>query len=584
MAIPLLVTAFTITRPAPLPNPSSTLQPAFDSAAAIALARDLAAVYPDRSPGSPGAPGAARWVEDKLDELGIQSETDTFEANIPGRGDTTLRNVVAVVPGRSRDAILVVAHRDSTRGQPGLNDNASGTGALLELARGYAPSRTGVGGGVSPNHTIVFVSTDAGAYGHLGARRVAESSSYADRIVAVLVLDSIASGDAPRLELAGRGPRSPAPVVVATTAARLADQTGSDPAGPGVLAQLLDLGFPFSLYEQSAFLDRRLSAVTVTTEESRSASEPSEATIDSERVGQVGRAAESVIASLDAGLDVARGTATYLYVQGRVIQGWALAFLYITLLIPFLLALADLLARLRARRAPFAGAVRSYLRRLGFWLWAGFVFGLLGLLGAWPGGEPVVVNPAAEVAGHWPRLGIAVCVAVVLGSWVIARRRLVRHEPVGHDEEIAGLAVPLAAVAIIALVLIATNPYALLFVLPSAHAWLWLIDARRAAGWLRALLVVAGLAGPLLVLVSFAARFGLGLDAPWYLAVLVAIGYVPLLDVVLSLAWLAAAAQVIAVASGRYAPYPAREHRPARGAIGHAVAGFRGARKERLEK
>jgi hypothetical protein len=155
---------------------------------------------------------------------------------------------------------------------------------------------------------------------------------------------------------------------------------------------------------------------------------------------------------------------------------------------------------------------------------------------------------------------------------------------VGHDEELAGLAVPLAAIAAIAFVLIATNPYALIFILPSAHAWLWLIDARRAAGWIRALLVIAGLAGPLLLLASFATRFGLGLDAPWYLAVLVAIGYVPILGVILSLTWLAAAAQVIAVASGRYAPYPAREHRPARGAIGHAVAGFRGARKERLEK
>ncbi len=495
-----------------------------------------------------------------------------------------LRNVVAVVPGRSRDAILVVAHRDSTRGHPGLNDNASGTGALLELARAYAPSRTGVGGGVSPNHTIVLASTDAGVYGHLGALRIADSSPYADRIVAVLVLDSIGSSDPPRLEIAGRGPRSPAPVVVATTAARLAEQTGDEPDTPGVLAQLLDLGFPFSLYEQSAFLDRQLSAVTITTEGSRPASEPAAARIDGERVGQIGRAAESVVASLDAGLDVARGTATYLYVQGRVIQGWALSFLYVTLLVPFLLALADLLARLRARRAPFAGAVRSYVRRLGFWLWAGAVFALLGLLGAWPSGEPVVVNPAAEAAGHWPRLGIAVCVVVVLGSWVIARRRLVRHGPVGHDEEIAGLAVPLAAIAAIAFVLIATNPYALIFILPSAHAWLWLIDARRAAGWIRALLVIAGLAGPLLLLASFATRFGLGLDAPWYLAVLVAIGYVPILGVILSLAWLAAAAQVIAVASGRYAPYPAREHRPARGAIGHAVAGFRGARKERLEK
>ena len=91
---------------------------------------------------------------------------------------------------------------------------------------------------------------------------------------------------------------------------------------------------------------------------------------------------------------------------------------------------------------------------------------------------------------------------------------------------VAGMAVALAALAVIALVLIGTNPHALLFVLPSAHAWLWLVQARDRDARLRGLLYVAGLAGPLLVLGSMALRFGLGLDAPWYLGELTALGYV----------------------------------------------------------
>ena len=137
------------------------------------------------------------------------------------------------------------------------------------------------------------------------------------------------------------------------------------------------------------------------------------------------------------------------------------------------------------------------------------------------------------------------------------------------------MAVALAALAVIALVLIGTNPHALLFVLPSAHAWLWLVQARDRGARLRGLLYVAGLAGPLLVLGSMALRFGLGLDAPWYLGELTALGYVPAFTFILMLAWAAVAAQVLAVASGRYAPYPSAEARPARGVVGTAVASLR---------
>jgi hypothetical protein len=146
---------------------------------------------------------------------------------------------------------------------------------------------------------------------------------------------------------------------------------------------------------------------------------------------------------------------------------------------------------------------------------------------------------------------------------------------VNAEDEVAGMAVALTALAVIALVLIATNPHALLFILPSAHAWLWLVQARGRHARLRAVLYAAGLAGPVLVLGSMALRFGLGLDAPWYLAELTALGYVSALTLILVLAWAAVAGQVLAVTAGRYAPYPAAEDRPARSAVGTAIASLR---------
>ena len=100
------------------------------------------------------------------------------------------------------------------------------------------------------------------------------------------------------------------------------------------------------------------------------------------------------------------------------------------------------------------------------------------------------------------------------------------------------------------------NPFALLFLLPSLHAWLWLPQLRTAPLVAARARLRGRLHRPVLLLWSFAFRFGLGLDTPWYLAELAAIGYVPFVAVVVALAWLAVAAQLLALATGRYAPYP----------------------------
>ena len=84
-----------------------------------------------------------------------------------------------------------------------------------------------------------------------------------------------------------------------------------------------------------------------------------------------------------------------------------------------------------------------------------------------------------------------------------------------------------------------------------------------------------------MLLGSFALRFDLGLDAPWYLALLAAIGFVSRLELILFLAWIAAAAQVLAVITRRYGPYPAPADRPTRGPVGEAVASLRAARRGR---
>ena len=67
-------------------------------------------------------------------------------------------------------------------------------------------------------------------------------------------------------------------------------------------------------------------------------------------------------------------------------------------------------------------------------------------------------------------------------------------------------------------------------------------------------------------------RYGLGLDAPWYLAELTAIGYVRSPAVVIALGWLAVAGQLAALSTGRYAPYPSGGAAAARADPGDGAA------------
>ena len=64
---------------------------------------------------------------------------------MPASARSRLHNLWAVAPGQSPDAIVVMAHRDDTGVGPGANDNATGTAALVELARDYAQAAPGPG-------------------------------------------------------------------------------------------------------------------------------------------------------------------------------------------------------------------------------------------------------------------------------------------------------------------------------------------------------------------------------------------------------------------------------------------------------
>jgi len=153
--------------------------------------------------------GAARqWIFEELRRTSPRLEVsfDTYQVAQQGERivrDVELRNVVAVLPGRSPRRIYVSGHYDTVarppggafdwtkadNRAPGVDDDGSGTALVLELARVFAES------GIEFEATLVFVAFAGEEQGLVGAslhaRRAAESGT---RIDAVLNND-IVGGD-----------------------------------------------------------------------------------------------------------------------------------------------------------------------------------------------------------------------------------------------------------------------------------------------------------------------------------------------------------------------------------------------------
>jgi hypothetical protein len=570
LVLPLLIGAFTIIRPTALQAP--LLPPATSKDATLQLTEQLANHYPDREPGTSGALKAAHWVTNQLHPTGLPLRTDSWDASIPGLGHVQLQNIWAIAVGKSPDVIVVMAHRDDTGAGPGADDNASGTAALIELARAYTRLSSNQVA-VTPTHTLVFLSTDAGVFGGLGALRFAQTWPGRGHIVAVVNLDALAGAGTPHLELAGDLPHTPTSTLVQTTAQRVLEQTGARPRHPGFFAQLVDLGFPFTLYEQGPFVARGISAITLTTGGDRPPPQFADSVnrLHTKKLAELGLASQELLASLDQGLELTHGTTSYVWIGNRMITGWAIELVLIALLVPYLVGVVDLFAFCRRRRIPLLPAVQALRSRMFFWLFVGLAFGAFQLAGAWPEGAARPPNPALSSTHRWPVATVVALAVILVLAWLLERRRLRPTRPADPEEQIAGHAVALLGLGVLALLVTATNPFALIFVLPALHIWLWLPSLRNR--WLPVRLVVftLGLAGPSIVVASFAWRFGLGLDTPWYLLQLVSLGYVTLPPVAIALAGAAGAAQLAAAAAGRYAPYPPREQRGPRGPVGDVV-------------
>lgn len=566
VVIPLLIVAFSVARQQTLAVPS--LSSSFDRDAVIAMMDSddgLASLYPDRSPGAASSGTLRNWIVGQFEALGLNAKIDQFGARVPGLGKVSLSNVSATVRGSSATEIVILAHRDNSGQGLGANDNASGTAAMLELARAYQNQPGEFVSPPEPAHTIVFLSTDGGAFGAIGAARFAQLHSSKQDIAAVIVLDSIAGAGKPRVLFNGDAARSPSPVLVATAYQLLGEQPGVVVTHTSPVHQLLDLAFPFSLYEQAPFVARGIPAVTFTTSGDGYPDPLTDTpeSISKAHLTQIGLASEQLLTALDQGAPEPRtSSASYIYLGGRFVHGWAIQLLLFASLIPALVAIVDLFARCRRRNIAFRPALRSLGRRLGFWFSLLALFWLFALIGFWPKGAGRPLSPDSSAATSLPLAAVVAFAFLTFGAWFVSRDRLLPRKEATAEQELAGYASALIAIAGASLAVAWLNRYALLFLLPPLHAWIWMPQLRRFRPWASLALLTAGLLGPFLIYWELASRLHLGLSVVWYVSELAAVGYIKLPFLIVATILAAAAAQLAALSVGRYAPYPAADERP----------------------
>jgi len=114
-----------------------------------------------RKTGTPENAEAARFIAARFKKLGLKPYApDYLHPFSFAENDTVLNgtNVIAFVPGRKKEVIVISAHYDhlgviNGKIYNGADDNASGTAGLLELARYFANRE--------PNYTLLFAAFDA---------------------------------------------------------------------------------------------------------------------------------------------------------------------------------------------------------------------------------------------------------------------------------------------------------------------------------------------------------------------------------------------------------------------------------------
>ncbi|MDX6662124.1 MAG: hypothetical protein QOG09_226 [Solirubrobacterales bacterium] len=495
--------------PVPEAKRSRLAPSGFDGARVAALAGDLAALAPDRRPGSAGDARVAAFVRQRFGVIqGGQLTEQRFHGEFRGR-DVEMSNVILTLPGQSDRRVVLIAHRDESTG-PGLASSAAATAALLEIGTSFS--------GSTHSKTLVLVSSDGGSAAAAGAKSFAQYPN-AGQVDAVVSLEQpgLAKPRAPFVVPWSTGSQSTSVQLARSAHAAVRDEVGGRAGDMGTFGQLVQLALPSGLGEQGVLIERGFDAISLSSAGERPLA-PAGAgpeALSADTLGQFGRATLALMLALDGDPDpLEHGPETQLTVAGSLLPGWTLRLLALTLILPIGAVAVDGAARLRrrgesvlrplawvaARALPFAAAVIAL-----------YLCALVRLL---PAPEfPFDVRDYDVGTGATVAIALA---SLALGATTFLSRPR-RPPPIVSAEALFVSVTLVMSAALLALWL--ANPFLALLFVPALHLW-QAPSLPRVPVRLPVVLgfLLAGLVLPILAVAQLADRFGLGGSVLWDLA------------------------------------------------------------------
>jgi hypothetical protein len=449
-------------------DPSTTVpvssEPTFlEPNRAFRAAEDLADRYPERPMGSNEARNAAQWYETRLQELQIPSYS--LESTVPwDSGEVVLRNILVVLPGQDKDAILVSAPRDTPT--PGVSadagavsplSGASGTAILLDLIQVFA---------ARPHEkTLIFLSSEGGGAGGLGVAQFLEEDVRGADVRVILSFYGLGRERRDELLAGVSGADTSTPGWLVQLVTATLSESDVTLRLPDLPSQVADHALRLARGEQVAGLRRNVPALLLYDE--------GPGPVTSAGIGSQGTLIERMLLSLDSGTEVPTDPGTALVLtSGRYFTSRSLTILGLLMLLPGGVMSFTWLVVNRTRPETWA----RYLRNL-----LSFVLPLAAMLPVvWLAGQtglmplyPAQAGPTTQAANHVDPLTAAMLFAVAMLLFLTSRHYLgyLRpREPLLMSETIK-LSLGLLLL-VVGLALLATHsPFSVLTAVTAA--WIW---------------------------------------------------------------------------------------------------------------
>lgn len=170
----------------------------FDGARAYDYTAKIVAIGP-RQANSDGIHREQDFIRAELTKSGCTFDEDDFNSSTPV-GSVPMKNIIAKIPGKTNDFILLLTHYDTKRQDDfvGAVDGGSSTGLMLEMARDLCPKKESLGVWIAfldGEEAFVEWSDDDSVYGSRElAARMAISGDL-KRVKAVILADMVGPKD-----------------------------------------------------------------------------------------------------------------------------------------------------------------------------------------------------------------------------------------------------------------------------------------------------------------------------------------------------------------------------------------------------